>query len=312
MSPQAEVVPPALAGQRVDRVVALVADVSRAEAARLVDGGRVEVDGRVARRGAERVEEGATVAVDVDSTDDDGRPHPDPSIDVPLVHADASVIVVDKPAGLVVHPGAGNRDGTLVDGLLAEFPEIAEVGDPTRPGVVHRLDRDTSGLLVVARTPAAYEALVEQLAGRSVRRVYRALVAGHPDPARGVVDAPIGRSPRNPTLMAVRTDGREARTGFEVLRTFDLPEPVALVECRLETGRTHQIRVHMRAIGHPIVGDERYGGARPAIACPRPFLHAAELGFSHPETGDAVHFAAPLPDDLTGVLAALESSVVDK
>lgn len=311
MSTRAEVVPPALAGQRVDRVVALIADVSRAEAARLVDDGRVEVDGRVALRGAERVEEGTTVAVDFVVTDDDGRARPDPSIDVPLVHADTSVIVVDKPAGLVVHPGAGHRDGTLVDGLLARFPEVAEVGDPTRPGIVHRLDRDTSGLLVVARTPAAYVALVDQLADRTVRRVYRALVAGHPDPSRGMVDAPIGRSPRNPTLMAVRTDGREARTGFEVLRTFDLPEPVALVECRLETGRTHQIRVHMRAIGHPIVGDDRYGGARPAIACPRPFLHAAELGFSHPDTGEAVRFSSSLPDDLTGVLDALESVVVD-
>lgn len=305
MNRRAEVVPPALAGQRIDRVVALIADVSRADAARLVDDGRVEVDGRVVVRGADRVEEGAAVSVTVDTDADDGRPRADPSVPVPVVHADGSVIVVDKPAGLVVHPGAGNPDGTLVDGLLARFPEIAEVGDPDRPGIVHRLDRDTSGLLVVARTPEAHRDLVDQLARRSVHREYRALVAGHPDPPRGLVDAPIGRSPRHPTLMAVRAEGREARTGFAVLATFDAPDPVALVECRLETGRTHQIRVHMQAIGHPIVGDDRYGGGRTSIVCDRPFLHAAELGFAHPDTGEEVHVTSALPPDLAAVLDGL-------
>lgn len=309
MTARQEVVPPALAGQRLDRVVALVADVSRAEAATLVTGGAVTVDGRPVTKVSERVAEGARVAVEVDEAEAEAGPAPDPGVEVRTVHVDDDVIVIDKQPDLVVHPGAGHATGTLVGGLLARFPEIATVGDPERPGIVHRLDRDTSGLLVVARTERAYESLVGQLAARTVERRYLALVAGHPDPPRGLVDAPIGRSPRQPTLMAVRADGKEARTRYEVQEAFAEPSPVALVECRLETGRTHQIRVHMRAIEHPIVGDTRYGGGRTKVACPRPFLHAAELAFLHPATGGRVEASAPLPDDLRTVLEGLRAAV---
>jgi 23S rRNA pseudouridine1911/1915/1917 synthase len=305
VSTRAEVVPPALGGQRIDRVVALVADVSRAEAAALVVGGSVRVDDQPVTKVSERVAEGTTVEVVVDDTMVDAAPGPDPSVEVRTVLVDDEVIVVDKQPDMVVHPGAGHSSGTLVGGLLARFPELAGVGDPERPGIVHRLDRDTSGLLVVARTPRAYESLVAQLSARTVERRYLALVAGHPDPARGLVDAPLGRSPRQPTLMAVRADGKEARTRYQVLERFADPSPVALVECRLETGRTHQIRVHMRAIDHPIVGDPRYGGGRTRVACPRPFLHAADLAFVHPATGERVAATSPLPDDLRSVLAGL-------
>jgi 23S rRNA pseudouridine1911/1915/1917 synthase len=226
-------------------------------------------------------------------------------VDVPVVFADDHVIVVDKPQELVVHPGAGNARGTMVAGLLARFPELAAVGEPVRPGIVHRLDKGTSGLLVVARTPQAYASLVEQLSARTVDRRYLALVWGVPDPPTGMVDAPIGRSRRDPTRMAVSTTGREARTRFAVQQRFTEPVEAALVECRLETGRTHQIRVHLAAIGHPVVGDPRYRGARRSFPTPRLFLHAHSLAFDHPATGERVSFASPLPADLQGVLDRL-------
>lgn len=306
MSRQRETVPPALAGQRLDRLVAVVAEVSRSDAAALLAEGQVTVDDEVVGKPSTRVAEGAVVEVELPD-ESEGRPgvEPDAGVDVPVVVEDASFVVVDKPAGLVVHPGAGHRRHTLVAGLVARFPEMAHVGEPERPGLVHRLDRDTSGLLVVARTAHAYHDLVAQLAARTVSRRYQAVVLGHPEAPRGMVDAPIGRSPRQPTLMAVRADGKEARTHYQVEEQFDRPGPCARVECRLETGRTHQIRVHMRAIGHAVLGDVRYGGGRTAVSCPRPFLHAAELAFRHPTTGDEVRVEAPLPPDLVAVLAAL-------
>ncbi|MBX3286412.1 MAG: RluA family pseudouridine synthase [Actinobacteria bacterium] len=305
MTEVAEEVPAALDGQRIDRVVAMLTGLSRTEAAELVKAGGVEVDGKVATRGADRLHEGQRLRLDAPEPAAAARPDPDPSVDVPVVHVDEHVIVVDKPADLVVHPGAGHVDGTLVGGLLARFPELGEVGDPTRPGIVHRLDRGTSGLLVVARTPLAYESLVGQLAARTVARQYRTLVWGHPDSARGVVDAPIGRSPKHPTKMAVVADGKEARTRYEVVSRHDEPSPTAVLTCRLETGRTHQIRVHLSAIGHPVVGDDRYDGVRQTLPMARPFLHAEHLGFTHPATGEDLAFDAALPADLTQVLAAL-------
>jgi 23S rRNA pseudouridine1911/1915/1917 synthase len=170
---------------------------------------------------------------------------------------------------------------------------------------VHRLDKGTSGLLVVARTQVAYEALVEQLSSRTVERVYEALVWGHPEPPTGVVDAPIGRSRRDPTRMAVSSTGREARTRYEVRQRFTQPIDASLLECRLETGRTHQIRVHLAAIDHPIVGDPRYRGARTSFPMPRMFLHAHRLAFTHPGSGERVTFESPLPADLADVLARL-------
>src|SRR5262249_9319543 len=208
--------------------------------------------------------------------------------------ADEAVVGGATPAGLVVHPGAGHADGTLVNGLLARFPEIAAVGDPARPGIVHRLDRDTSGLLAVARSAAGYDPLVDQLARRSVERLYATLVWGALSSPRRVIDAPIGRSESRRTRMAVRSAGKEARTGYRVLETFETPR-CSRLECKLETGRTHQIRVHLAAIGHPVVGDPSYGGARQHIALARPFLHATTLGFEHPVTGGPLRVEGPLP-----------------
>jgi len=222
-----------------------------------------------------------------------------------VVFADDDLIVVDKPAGLVVHPGAGNPAGTLVQGLLARFPEVAAVGDPQRPGIVHRLDKGTSGLLLVARSPVAYAALVAQLAEHQVSRGYQALVWGELDADRGLVDAPIGRSARTRTRMTVSATGKQARTRYEVLATYHDPVVVSRLECRLETGRTHQIRVHLAAIDHPVVGDARYGGARASLVVGRPWLHAAALELAHPVSGEPLSFHSALPPELTEVLDRL-------
>ncbi|MGB8858927.1 MAG: RluA family pseudouridine synthase [Ilumatobacteraceae bacterium] len=300
-----EEIPAALAGERLDRIVSLITDCSRSDAAALVAAGGASLDGEVQHIGKLRVRQGQVVVVDPSLLPVTELPAPDPTVEFTVVHADEHLIIIDKPAGLVVHPGAGNPDHTLVNGLLARFPEIAGVGESHRPGIVHRLDVGTSGLLAVARTQRAYHALVDALAARDVGRVYRTLVWGHLDNPVGVVDAPIGRDHRDPMRMAVVVDGKPARTRFKVLREFRTPTDASSLECRLETGRTHQIRVHLAAIGHPVVGDGTYGGIRTGITPPRPFLHAAALELEHPVTGEVLHFQSPLPDDLATVEAAL-------
>lgn len=300
-----EVVPRALDGQRLDRVVALVSGVSRSEAAALVAGGAVRVGGRLVTARAHRVAEGDDLDVDLPERSAAAEPAPDPAVVVPVVHEDEHLLVIDKPAGLVVHPGAGQDEGTLVNGLLARYPEIRAVGQADRPGIVHRLDRGTSGLMLVARTPAAYEALVAMLGAREVERRYRALVWGTLSSPTGLVDAPIGRSSRDRTRMAVTVGGKPARTRYEVVRSYREPVEVTELRCRLETGRTHQIRVHLASIGHRVVGDARYGGQRQSLPMSRPFLHAEHLALDHPVTGEPLAFDAPLPDDLAGVLARL-------
>jgi 23S rRNA pseudouridine1911/1915/1917 synthase len=229
----------------------------------------------------------------------------DPLVDVPVVYGDDHVLVVDKPPGMVVHPGAGRREGTMVQGLLSTYPDIAGVGDPARPGIVHRLDGGTSGLLAVARTELAYASLVGQLADRTVGRRYLALVWGTVEAPAGLIDAPVGRSARDRTQMAISATGRNARTRYEVIRRFEEPTAVTLVECSLETGRTHQVRVHLRALRHPVVGDGRYGGARESLPLNRPFLHAHRLEFDHPVTGERMQFESPLPSDLKEALELL-------
>jgi 23S rRNA pseudouridine1911/1915/1917 synthase len=294
-------VPAALDGDRVDRALAFLTGWPRAAVQELVDSGAVLVDGRVVSK-SYRLHEGEVVEVlEEPPLESDFRPEPDPEVVVDVRYADDDVVVVDKPAGLVVHPGAGHADGTLVNGLLARFPGLESVGDPLRPGIVHRLDRDTSGLLAVARSARAYDSLVGQLAARSVERVYKALVWGRPTSPRGMIDAPIGRSGARRTRMAVRSAGKQARTEYKVVETFDRPV-CSLLECTLETGRTHQIRVHLSAIGHPVVGDGTYGGSRDQIALARPFLHAATLGFDHPVTGERMRFEDGLPNELQAVL----------
>lgn len=302
-----ETIPNALVGERLDRVVSLVAGCSRNEAQALIGAGGVWLDGEPQPTGKVRLREGQTVRVDPTLLAGPVLPAADESVEFEVVFADEHLIVIDKPAGLVVHPGAGNPDGTLVNGLLARFPEIAEVGEAHRPGIVHRLDLGTSGLLAVARSQRAYHELVDALASRDVGRVYRTLVWGHPANPHGLIDAPIGRDHRDPLRMAVVVDGKPARTRYRVLEQFRAPAEASSLECRLESGRTHQIRVHLSAIGHPVVGDSMYGGVRSGIEPPRPFLHAARLELEHPVTREALEFESPLPDDLAGVLAALEA-----
>lgn len=300
-----EVVPRALDGQRLDRVVALVAGVSRSEAAALVAGGAVRVGGRLVTARAHRLAAGDDLDVELPDRPAAAPPAPDPTVAVPVVHEDEHLVIVDKPAGLVVHPGAGQEEGTLVNGLLARYPEMHTVGQADRPGIVHRLDRGTSGLMLVARTAVAYEALVAMLGAREVDRRYRALVWGTLASPTGLVDAPIGRSARDRTRMAVTVGGKPARTRYEVVRTYHEPVEVTELRCRLETGRTHQIRVHLASIGHRVVGDARYGGQRQSLAMSRPFLHAEHLALDHPVTGEPLVFTSPLPEDLAAVLATL-------
>jgi 23S rRNA pseudouridine1911/1915/1917 synthase len=299
-------VPAALDGERIDRVVAMLTGASRTEVTGWLSEGLVVRNGTPATQRSARVAEGDVVAIAVDLDAVPPAMEGDADVDVPVVYADDDLLVIDKPPGLVVHPGAGNDTGTLVQGLLARYPEIAEVGDPERPGIVHRLDKDTSGLLLVARSEGAYDALTAMLAAREVERRYTTLVWGHPASRSGMVDAPIGRSPRDPTRMAVSARGKEARTRYEVEHTFDDPAEVALLRCRLETGRTHQIRVHLAAIGHPVVGDRRYGGHRPGLDAPRMVLHAAALRLEHPtREGEVVELESPLPPDLAAVVTSL-------
>jgi 23S rRNA pseudouridine1911/1915/1917 synthase len=302
-------VPSALDGERIDRIVALLTGCTRTAASELIGAGAVRIDGTVTTKGSVRVFQGSTIDVTIDASPSRETVVADPSVAVNVVHEDDDLVVVDKPAGLVVHPGAGNRTGTLVQGLLARFPEIASIGDAARPGIVHRIDKDTSGLLVVARSPRSYLQLSAQIAAHDVTRRYRALVWGHPESRRGMIDAPIGRSVRTPTRMAVSARGRDARTMYEVAETFADPAAVALLVCTLDTGRTHQIRVHLQSIGHPVVGDRRYGGHRePFTDLRRFFLHAEHLELDHPNTGARVAFDAPLPEELARVVSQLRAT----
>jgi 23S rRNA pseudouridine1911/1915/1917 synthase len=317
-------VPSSLEGVRVDRAVALLADVSRSTVEQLIADGRVRLDDEPVVVRSRALHAGQQLSVDLEAVAAPLLPEADPSVVFEVVHADDQIIVVDKPAGLVVHPGSGNRTGTLVNGLLARFPDLASLAeanglpiagddggfrtnDPDRPGIVHRLDRGTSGLLVVARTPSATASLVRQLTDRTVERQYVALVHGAVESTNGIVDAPIGRSETSPTRMAVTQRGKPARTRYQVQARYGQPTPVSLVEATLETGRTHQIRVHLAAIGHPVVADDLYGPRRsaPRIELQRPFLHARSLGFVHPATGDRVAWHSDLPAELQSALATL-------
>lgn len=297
-----EEVPESLAGERLDRVVALLADVSRRDATVMIESGGVSLDGSVVSSGKVRLNAGQLVEVDTSSRPMIELPGPDPSVEVVVLYEDDHVIVVDKSPGVVVHPAPGHRGGTLVNGLLARYPEIASVGEAERPGIVHRLDVGTSGLLVVARTDEAYHSLVEQLSRHDVERRYVALAWGHFDAPAGTIDASIGRDPRDPLRMAVVPTGKEARTHYRVESEFSEPD-ASLLTCELETGRTHQIRVHLAAVGHPVIGDAAYGGQRAGWSTERPVLHATRLTFRHPVTGLDVSVDSPLPDDLHAVLA---------
>jgi 23S rRNA pseudouridine1911/1915/1917 synthase len=297
------IVPGTLDAIRVDRVISMLTGLSRSEATEMVNEGSVSVNDKVVHKGSFVLEAGQHL-VAILPVPEAGVVEPDASVLVDVVLDDEDFAVINKAAGQVVHPGAGQRTGTLVAGLLARFPQMQSLSDeglcdPLRPGIVHRLDKGTSGVLVVAKTPEGLVALREQLATRAMERTYLGLVEGHVAEERGVVDAPIGRSTRTPTLMAVRADGRPARTGYEVITRLDKPHAVTLLRLSLDTGRTHQIRVHMSTIGHPVVNDPRYGHRRDRrLPEERFWLHSRSLAFQHPRTGGDVVAGAPLPDDL--------------
>ncbi len=297
------VAPPAAAGRRLDQVLADLAGVSRAAASRWVDAGRVLVDGR-ARPRSHRLEGGERLRWE--------RPEPAPAAEplperVPLRvrYEDEHLLVVAKPAGLVVHPGAGHHSGTLVNALLGrEGTRLSTLGGSGRPGIVHRLDKDTSGLLLVAKDDLTHRALARDLAAHRIERRYLALAQGHLA-ASGTVDAPLARHPRDRKRMAVVPGGRRAVTRWRVVQSHPAAD---LVEATLETGRTHQIRVHLAHLRHPVVGDRSYG-ADPTLAArlglERPFLHAWRLTFRHPADGRELELTEPLPDELENALARL-------
>ena len=291
-------VPAEEAGTRLDRFLAAPLG-SRARAQSLIEAQRVRVDGRVAPK-RHPVRAGERIEVD----DSDPVPEAEP-VDVPftIAYEDEHLLVVDKPAGVVVHPARGHRTGTLSQALAGRG---AGGDEPWRAGIVHRLDRDTSGLLVVAKSDAVHRKLKSLLAARHLRREYLALVDGRPAARAGTIEAPIGRDRRDRVLMSIHTeDPREARTHFEIERL--LPE-ATLLRVVLDTGRTHQIRVHMAAIGHPVCGDRQYGGSI-RYGLDRQFLHAARLAFAHPVTHQSVDVRSPLPEDLAQALALAEANI---
>ncbi len=292
-------------GLRLDKALAEASGLSRERVKGLIAEGRVMVDGAVARSASAKTGEGARFSIDL--------PEPQPlaaeAQDIPLdvVFEDDHLIVVNKPAGLVVHPAAGNPDGTLVNALLHHCRgRLSGINGVARPGIVHRIDKDTSGLLVVAKSDAAHEGLARQFADHSITRAYLAICAGRPMPPSGTISGRIGRSDANRKKMAVlppdSTRGKHAVTHYKTLK---LLRDCTLIECRLETGRTHQVRVHCASIGHPLLGDPTYGRT-PAALRPllrqlgfaRQALHAASLGFDHPITGERVDFRAELPPDM--------------
>ncbi|BBC74226.1 pseudouridine synthase [Altererythrobacter sp. B11] len=291
--------------QRLDKALADVADLSRERVKALIAEGRVSLDGVPATSGSAKVRPGARYAIAVPPpADAAAMPQ---AIPLSIVYEDDHLVVVDKPAGMVVHPAAGNPDGTLVNALLHHCAgRLSGIGGVARPGIVHRIDKDTSGLLVVAKSDVAHEGLSRQFADHSLERAYLAVVNGHPRPAAGRIETRIGRSDSNRKKMAVlpkdSSRGKTAITRYTTVRSLD---ECSLIECRLETGRTHQVRVHMSSIGHALLGDPVYGRAnsqlRPLLqrlGFRRQALHAAVLGFSHPVTGQAVRFTSELPPDM--------------
>jgi 23S rRNA pseudouridine1911/1915/1917 synthase len=292
-------------GQRLDKALAEASGLSRERVKALIGQGAVSIAGEAVTQASGKAAEGAEFAIEVPPTAEAAARAQD--IPVTVVFEDEHLIVVDKPAGLVVHPAAGNPDGTLVNALLHHCAgQLSGIGGVARPGIVHRIDKDTSGLLVVAKSTAAHEGLAKQFADHSLERAYLAVVNGHPNPREGTIDEKIGRSDANRKKMAVlpkdSSRGKHAVTRYKVLRMM---AGCALVECRLETGRTHQVRVHLASIGHALLGDPVYGSANPRLrpilknlGFRRQALHAAVLGFVHPVTGDRLRFESDLPQDM--------------
>ena len=290
------------AGVRLDAFLSADGALTRSQAARLIAEGRVRVNGRPAAKSA-RLSGGETVTVDVPAPRETALTPQDIPLDV--VYEDDVVVVVNKPTGLVVHPAPGHPDGTLVNALLHHCGDsLSGIGGEKRPGIVHRIDRDTSGLIIAAKNDAAHLALSAQLKDHSLSRTYECLVNGNMKQDSGTVDAPIDRNPSDRKKMAVVPTGRRAVTHWEVVARYP---GVTHLRCRLETGRTHQIRVHMAYIGHPILGDTVYGAKKPVPGLTGQCLHATGLRFVHPRTGEPVELRCPLPPEFTAMLQKLQS-----
>jgi 23S rRNA pseudouridine1911/1915/1917 synthase len=310
--PEAQAIPvftvePSEKGRRLDKFLAeRLPEISRTVLARFADEGRVLVDEGPAGRNL-KLREGQTVALDLpdpSSAESEIRPQAMP---LEILHEDDDVCVIAKPAGICVHPAPGHLDGTLVNAMLARRPEMAFVGSVRRPGVVHRLDLDTSGAIVFALTPLAYRGLVGVIKARQARRVYLAVVHGVPDATSATISMSIGRDPAHRRKFAVIATG-SSHTSKPAVTHYDVEERFAsasLLRVRLDTGRTHQIRVHMHRIGHPVVGDRLYAPERPDLGIARQALHALELTFPHPRTGKPIHVEAPLPEDMRILLRRL-------
>lgn len=299
-SPVTLTVPSDLDGERLDRALAVLLDVSRAVARSLVDSG-VEIDGIPSKPNA-RVVAGMSIRTPAVVRPAALLAEP---MELTVLYEDDDLVVIDKPPGMVVHPGSGQTRGTLAAGLLHRYPELDGVGAADRWGLVHRLDKDTSGAILVARSQEAFDGLTGQLRERKISREYLTLIEGVLKPPTGTIDAPIGRDPGTPTRRAVIREGKHARTHYRLVKNYD-EHDLAFVKVTLETGRTHQIRVHFAAIGHPIVGDATYGSRREPGLSPRIFLHAGELKFKHPSDGSEIVVTSPLPADLAAVLDSLE------
>lgn len=288
-------------GERADKVIASELNVSRGVARTIIDAGDATVEDRHLKP-ADRVHPGTTITVVL--PEEEAPLEPDASVPFKVVLEDQDFLVIDKPIGVVVHPTSGNSEGTLVHGLLARYPEIRGVGQEGRWGIVHRLDRDTSGLLVVARNQRAHEALSGMMRNREVTRRYLTVVVGSFNNTTGTIEAPIGRDPSNPVRMKVERGGKDSRTHYRRIAGWARPE-VTLLSVHLDTGRTHQIRVHFRAIDHAIVGDAAYGRSGTSGDPGRPWLHARELSFAHPFKDGVINVVSPLPADLVDSLDAL-------
>lgn len=306
------IAPPEVDQERIDRVLAsLLPEMSRAAVTRIIESGAVAVDGVIVTKRSAKIDGGAAIEIEI--------PDPAPTEVVPqdlpinVLYQDSDIVVIDKPSGLVVHPAAGHADGTLVNALLHHVKDLSGVGGEARPGLVHRLDKDTSGVMVVAKNDRAHRGLTDVWGTSAVVKEYLAVVYGRPRAAAGVVDRKIGRDPRDRKRMAVVGSGRTAVTHYEVMEVFAY---TSLLRCRLETGRTHQIRVHLKALGHPVVGDTVYSGPqwkgipnkviqKALSSFGRQALHAVRLAFPHPLSGEALVFTSPIPDDMEALLDVL-------
>lgn len=297
-------IPASARGERLDRwLAAQLPDLSRAQVQKLIEGGAVTINGAPPAKMGAKLVGGATVAVTVPPARDE-TPHPE-AIPLAVVFENRHAAVIDKPAGLVVHPAPGHAGGTLVNALLARFPELRDEEQPLRPGIVHRLDRETSGLLVVGKSARARRFLQRQFRRRAVTKEYLALVQGRPDSASGIIEGPLGRDPRNRQKRAVVASGRPAESHYTIVEEFD---GFTLLNVRPVTGRTHQIRVHLAAIGVPVIGDRLYGPRRPPLAIGRHFLHAWRLTIQLPGMDEAQTFEVALPTELEALLAHLREA----